>query len=214
MDGQSQDNSTAIFRKYNHLKWVSEPDRGQSDAMNKAFRMCSGDIVVYLNADDEFKVGAFEAVVDAFVQSDADMIVGQLEMKFENGFSKVKNPSVNLNEIILYWPCRFPGNPVSYFYRRQVQQNIGDFPLSNHFTMDYWFLLRAYQRCAIHKIDQILGTFHITENNKSANVERSRRSLRATRNEFLAETKSIEYVSVVIKDQLIKAIKKISGYKR
>ncbi|MEQ9443824.1 MAG: glycosyltransferase family 2 protein [Cyclobacteriaceae bacterium] len=208
VDGQSKDNTTDIFRKHPHLKWLSEPDRGQSDAMNKAFRMSSGDIIVYLNADDEFKDHAFEEVIDAFNQVNVDMVVGQLEMTFSNGFSKIKKPSVRIDEIINYWPCRFPGNPVSYFYKRSLQEKIGDFPLNNHYSMDYWFLLRAYHSYRVYKIDEVLGTFHVTESSKSADVDRGKKSLKKTRNEFLIEAKNVRFILVIVKNNLLKLIRK------
>ena len=47
VDGGSADETLEILRRYQHLKWISEPDRGQSHAMNKGFRMSSGDIIGY-----------------------------------------------------------------------------------------------------------------------------------------------------------------------
>jgi glycosyltransferase involved in cell wall biosynthesis len=54
VDGGSTDGTVEILKRYPHLRWVSEPDRGQSDAMNKGFDLSSGEVVVYLNADDYF----------------------------------------------------------------------------------------------------------------------------------------------------------------
>ena len=75
VDGSSTDNTLDILEKYSHLKWISEPDQGQSDAMNKAFDMVEGDIIVYLNADDYFEKGAFRSVIDAFQENDEIKIV-------------------------------------------------------------------------------------------------------------------------------------------
>ncbi len=60
------DGTVDILRKYPHLKWISEPDDGQSDAMNKGFNLSTGDIIVYLNADDYFLPNAFDNVIRQF----------------------------------------------------------------------------------------------------------------------------------------------------
>mgnify|MGYP000433090039 CR=1 FL=1 len=65
IDGNSTDNTQEILSKYPHLIYVSEKDKGQSDAMNKAFQMSEGDIIVYLNADDYFEKNVFMKAVKA-----------------------------------------------------------------------------------------------------------------------------------------------------
>ena len=70
VDGGSTDGTVEIINRYaaeyDHIRWVSEKDKGQSDAMNKGFEMSSGEIIGYLNADDYFNPGAFEAVLPYF----------------------------------------------------------------------------------------------------------------------------------------------------
>ncbi len=59
IDGGSTDNTVEILRKYEgRLKWISEPDGGQSHAINKGFRMARGEIVAWLNSDDTLLPGA------------------------------------------------------------------------------------------------------------------------------------------------------------
>lgn len=170
IDGGSADDTLSTLKKYDHLKWVSEPDKGQSDAMNKAFAASTGDIIVYLNADDEFADNAFAEVIRAFEASpNADMVVGDLIVT-RPGESELRHPSVKYHDILLYWRSKFPDNPISYFYRREVQMATGNFPLDNHYTMDIWFLLKAYQKHNIVKTNTILGTFYSDGANKTANT--------------------------------------------
>jgi glycosyltransferase involved in cell wall biosynthesis len=167
-DGCSNDGTLSILKQYSHLKWVSEPDKGQSDAMNKAFGMCTGDIVVYLNADDEFADNAFEQAVKVFeAQPETDMVVGNLIFSDPKGIS-VRSPSSKYLDIVCYWLNLFPNNPVSYFYKARVQNYTGNFPIENHFSMDVWFLLKAYKKFKVIKIDTVLGTFHSDGHNKTA----------------------------------------------
>ena len=59
VDGCSTDGALEILEKYPHLRWISEFDKGQVDAMNKGFAMAEGEIIGYLNADDYYLEGSF-----------------------------------------------------------------------------------------------------------------------------------------------------------
>jgi len=52
IDGGSTDPTISILKRYPHLTWISEKDNGQSDALNKGFRMATGDVVAWINSDD------------------------------------------------------------------------------------------------------------------------------------------------------------------
>ena len=80
VDGASKDGTAALLERcatqYN-LRWVSEPDRGMYDAINKGLRMARGEIVAYLNSDDLYFPWSVERVVDAFRQDIAtDLVYG------------------------------------------------------------------------------------------------------------------------------------------
>lgn len=185
MDGGSTDGTLSVLKKYPNLLWKSCRDKGQSDAMNKAFALSSGDIILYLNADDQLKPDALQRFADAFVSTPcADMIVADLEFN-QSGKRWINSPSINLQQILNYWPCVFPANPVSYAYKRQLQKKIGNFPLSNHYTMDYWFILRAFLKGTIVKIDFVAGTFNFDGTNKSADAANSKKWLMKVRNKFV-----------------------------
>ncbi|MEM7143743.1 MAG: glycosyltransferase family 2 protein [Verrucomicrobiota bacterium] len=187
VDGGSTDNTLDILADNEHITWVSESDEGQSDAMNKAFAMSTGEIILYLNADDMVAPGTFEYVLEYFEsQPQCQFLVGDL-LKAMDDKHYLDTPSISLDEIIKYWPCRFPLNPVSYYYKRNVQQRIGRFPVSNHFTMDYWFLLRAYKFFKIDKSDRVFGTYFFDGTNKSSDAERAQFSLRSVQQDFLKE---------------------------
>ncbi len=81
IDGGSTDGSVAIIEKYAPYLagWVSERDKGQTDAINKGFRMATGDLVGFQNSDDVFAPGAFLKVAQAWQQSpDADVFFGDM----------------------------------------------------------------------------------------------------------------------------------------
>lgn len=187
VDGGSNDETVKILEKHPHLKWLTEPDRGQSDAMNKAFRISTGDLIVYLNADDEFEPDTFEFVVKYFQERpDCMLLVGNLFQIFPDQKFEI-TPSSDLIQILTPWPPRFPLNPLSYFYKREVQEKIGNFPVANHFSMDYWFLLRAYLKFPIHQTKKVFGKFHFHNANKSSDEKRAKIALSSTLSDFKKE---------------------------
>lgn len=168
VDGGSTDGTIEILKKYPHLKWVSEPDRGQSDAMNKGFKMSTGEIIGYLNADDWYELDIFIKIFDYFQTTDADILVGNIIIKHTNGEVEIRTPSVKYRQVIQYRTNKFPPNPVSYFYKRSVQEKYGDFPVQNHMTMDLDFIFYAYRYFKVEYLNAVFGTFFLDGNNKTA----------------------------------------------
>lgn len=194
VDGGSKDNTVNILKKYPHLIWTSGPDQGQCDAMNKAFEMCTGDIICYLNSDDYFHPLAFKKVIRAFQENEnADMIVGNLILDMEE-INMVIYPEVDYKKIMRPFSYSFPINPVSYFYKRKVQEETGKFPLDNHYTMDYWFLLKVYQKFKLKKIEETLGTFYFHESNKTGSADNARNThITVMKHLRQTDTKNIPY---------------------
>src|SRR5207245_1968885 len=62
VDGMSVDDTAAILARYPHLRILREPDGGQAEAINKGFRLATGDIYCFLNSDDTLVPGAFQCV--------------------------------------------------------------------------------------------------------------------------------------------------------
>lgn len=190
-DGGSKDGTIDILKRYSHLHWVSEPDKGQSDAMNKAFEASTGEIVVYLNADDYFAPGAFEKVIETFKAKPAtDMVVGNLEIvHVQNNHRQIDSPSIELMDVLnIATDTLYPKNPVSYFYRRELQQKIGPFTVENHNTMDIGFLYRAFWLGKTEKIEEVLGTFLNDGANKTSDTYAMFRSLFRTTYAFVKES--------------------------
>jgi glycosyltransferase involved in cell wall biosynthesis len=171
VDGNSQDSTVSILKQYQHLKWISEKDKGQSDAMNKAFNMASGDIIVYLNSDDYFYPNAFSIIIGEFRKDkNCNIVVGNLHT-IKNGITSLSsNATIDWKDLSII-KGRFPLNPVSYFYKREVQEKTGNFPVNEHYTMDYWFLLRAFYFFKPIKIDENLGCFVFDGNNKTSVIK-------------------------------------------
>ena len=78
IDGGSTDNSVEIVKKYEQYLayWVSEPDRGQSHAINKGFERCTGDYVAWMNSSDCYMPGALQYIFGNSKINNSDFIYG------------------------------------------------------------------------------------------------------------------------------------------
>ena len=167
IDGGSTDGTLDILRKYPEVKWVSEPDKGQSDAMNKGFGKATGEVIVYLNADDELAPGAFAAVIPAF-NAGAQVVMGKVRVIQENNHTDwINDPATDHESMLRHWESNaFCVNPVGYYYRREVQEQVR-FDIANPDKMDLEFLLGVSARFPIQKVDAVLGIFHYSADCKT-----------------------------------------------
>jgi glycosyltransferase involved in cell wall biosynthesis len=168
VDGGSTDNTLEILKKYPHLKWISEPDMGQSNAMNKGLRMATGEILVYLNADDYFEPNAFREVAEYLnSQKNVLFVAGDCRILFSDGRVIHSKPRVSFLSILQWWNFDFPLNSSTYFYSPRIHNKIGLFNENNENIMDYDFLLRVSQHFKIHRINTILGNYRVMPGCKS-----------------------------------------------
>jgi glycosyltransferase involved in cell wall biosynthesis len=174
VDGTSIDGTVDVVKKYPHIKWISEPDSGQPEAMNKGFRLATGDIIVYLNADDYFLPGAFQSVVPYF-EKGAKVVVGKIMIEKETAKSTISDPKVKHEEMLRHWkPDAFPHNPVGYFYLREVQEAVGGFNERMQDKHDLDFLLAASALFEFTKIDRLLGVYRVHQDTKTWREQRDR----------------------------------------
>jgi len=164
VDGGSADNTVEIIKsfaqEYPHIRWVSEKDNGQSDAMNKGIRMAKGEILGFLNADDFYEPDVLNRVLEMFAAlPEPGLLVGNCNVLDENGtLLYVNRPSrLQLREILSGSP--FPVNPSSYFYHKSLHSAIGNYEASEEYAMDVDFLLRAVQVAHIRYVDEVWGNF-------------------------------------------------------
>jgi glycosyltransferase involved in cell wall biosynthesis len=91
VDGGSVDETLEILRRYTHLRWVSEPDNGQATAINKGFRMASGAILGWLNADDYLLPGAVAAAVQVLSETGCALVHG--------GWRQVRDDGTTIRDV-------------------------------------------------------------------------------------------------------------------
>lgn len=171
IDGGSTDDTLSTLQKYPHLIWTSEQDRGQVHAMNKGFARSTGDIIVYLNADDYFLCGAFSSVIP-FFQKKHQFVVGDIIVQKPDTYF-VNIPKIKLYQLIRHWELNaFPYNPIGYFYTREVQEN---FPFDENFPnmMDLRFLLESATKYNFVKINSLLGVYRCLDDTKTLDDQKN-----------------------------------------
>lgn len=164
VDGGSTDNSVEIIRKYaGHLAfWVSEPDRGQSHAINKGLGRATGDLLTWLNSDDYYEPGALRAFADrAMAEPDADVFVGIGQMVDEAGrVTYYKKPPATIDfESVCRWMDGGNFMQPSSMFRRSAWERLGPLDEALHiaFDVDLW-LRMAKSNCRFAVMDRLLST--------------------------------------------------------
>ena len=172
VDGGSEDHTLDIIKtfanRYPHIRWVSEKDNGQSDAMNKGIKLAKGDIIGFLNVDDYYEPGTLNRISELFkTLQEPSLLVGNCNVWDEKGkLLYINRPSkLHLKEILSGNP--FPVNPSAYFYHKSLHTIIGNFDTVEEYAMDVDFLLRAVQVTHIMYINEIWGNFLFCEGTKT-----------------------------------------------
>ena len=176
MDAGSQDDTVEILKSYgSRLEWVSEPDEGQSDAVNKGFLRARGEIFTFLNADDIYYQGAVRAGVEAFARRpDAGVVYGNAWYTREDGSAFKRCPVLPYDYDLLGHLC-YICQPAS-FLRSKVWAEMGGLDKSLHLTLDYDLWLRIADRYPMAYVAQDLATSRMYKENKS--LGRRRESFR------------------------------------
>ncbi|HOS97325.1 MAG TPA: glycosyltransferase family 2 protein [Deltaproteobacteria bacterium] len=164
MDGKSTDGSVEIIRRYEPwlAGWVSEPDRGQSHAINKGWKKATGDIIAWLNADDFYLPGAFSTVAQAFSSNHQARVfsgIGEIRDASGSVLMSTKNPSSFDAHAMLSACGGVPLQP-SVFLNRLVLDEVGYLNEDLHYTMDweYWIRLSLhYPADSFIEIDKALS---------------------------------------------------------
>ncbi len=160
VDGGSTDETLDLLGRYPDLTWVSEPDDGQADAINKGFRLAHGEIFGWLNADDAYLPGAVSAAVAALRETGAGLVHGGWRQIDESGDTirdiapVAYDHDAELNDRNAV--CQ-PGS----FFTRKAFEAVGGVDPSYRYAMDYELWLKLGARFPVTHVDAILGAYRL-----------------------------------------------------
>ena len=181
IDGGSTDESVAIIEKYSDFisYWVSEKDAGQSNAINKGFRLVEGDYFAYINSDDRYQPQTFYKVGRAFLEDD--------NLKWVTGYAEyvdavgnfvelmVPEPFSNLKNTLITWEGpRAVAIQASNFLSKEIFSRFGYLNESLHYCMDVEFGLRLLRHNIVPSIiPSVLAQARLHQNSKTVSQKQS-----------------------------------------
>lgn len=173
IDGGSTDNTIDIIKKYESkiTYWVSEPDKGQSDAINKGLKIATGDIINWLNSDDYYESNALNAIAEVFIKNSNINVVCGKGRQFTNDktIDYTKGLDVYKNNIAKTIGWLRMDQPET-FYKTSVIKSIGPLNRSLNYLMDReWWLkyILKFGISDIKSIDNVVVNFRLHETSKT-----------------------------------------------
>lgn len=151
IDGGSEDDTLGLIKEYEPLfdgrmKWVSEPDNGLYDALNKGISRATGDVVGILNSDDFYTSHTVLEQVAAGFSDDVDAVYGDIHFVRPSDLGKcVRYYS---SKLFRPWALRFgfmPAHP-SFYVRREVYERCGGYALDYKLAADYDMMVRLFYK--------------------------------------------------------------------
>jgi glycosyltransferase involved in cell wall biosynthesis len=173
VDGGSIDGSVELIQRYEDRLsfWVSEPDQGQTDAINKGFQLAQGEILAWLNSDDSYLPGAVAEAVE-FLQKnpDAGMVYGDANLVDENGQLLGKFPARQTDyRQLLRGSVHIPQQ--SAFFRESLWRQVGPLDPSFYFAMDYDLWVRLAKISRLQYYPRLWANFRLHGSAKSVSSD-------------------------------------------
>lgn len=189
VDGESDDGTLDVLRRHDgedgagyDLRWRSEPDDGQSDAINTGFDRAEGAVVGWLNSDDVyFDTGVLERALTYFEQTDADVIYGDLA--YLDATSEVQAVDVRpkFERDILTYRSTI-GQPATFFRAPVLAEHRLDPEF--HFTMDWEFWLRLSTEFEFLHVPDVLAGFRFHDEQKTTDQAAMEREFQRLREKY------------------------------
>jgi len=177
VDGGSKDETLPLLHSksgtgWDHLRWTSERDGGQAQALNKGFRQATGDIIGWLNSDDRYRPGCFEIAARIFSENpDVDVIYGDYTFIDESGNHLRVRREIAFNRLVLLHHHMNYIPTTATFFRRRIFDDGNWLDESLHYAMDHEFYLRlARKGYRIKHVPAVLADFRIHTASKTCST--------------------------------------------
>ena len=163
IDGGSTDGSINIIRKYEKWLsyWISEPDRGQSHALNKGFSKSTGEIINWLNADDLYLKGGLQDIRSIFQKYPDHMIIASgIDFDEQHKNEVIVFPQkISVKNIIKFWEGWHDWLQPSIFFPKSAFFEVGALDENLHFSMDTDLYCRLMQSIPLVYTDTTVSKF-------------------------------------------------------
>jgi glycosyltransferase involved in cell wall biosynthesis len=167
IDGGSTDGTQDILKEYQHLIWISEPDDGQSDAINKGIQMARGEVIGWINSDDTYNADTIQKVANHFLsKSQCSMIYSHCNYINEKGellFTHYVQPFDIVRHIV---DNEIPQPTI--FIKKKVFESVGLLDTKLHYVMDWDLFLRIGYFYKIDMIDDVYANFRMWSETKTS----------------------------------------------
>jgi len=169
VDGGSNDGTVDVIKKYQSKLawWVSEKDKGQTDAINKGFARANGEILAWLNSDDTYEPGAVSVAVRYLQEHpQVGMVYGDCNFINETGRVIGKFGSAQTSyRLLRQGYSHIPQQTM--FFRADLWKQVGPLDPSFYFAMDYDLWTRIAARSEIKYVPQTLANFRLHTSGKT-----------------------------------------------
>lgn len=181
IDGGSTDETLDVIARFQSdiSYWVSEPDRGQADAINKGLRHATGDVVTWFGADDVYAQGIFAAIEAAWRRNPHAIYAAPVANFYSRGRQILYRPrALTLANVVQYWQRRSVWHDPGLFWSREVISRTGELDASLRYSFDYDYLARALQHGNVEYVDCVAAGFRLHRDSKT--VAQSERMMAET----------------------------------
>jgi len=189
LDGGSTDETLPLLQslqdkpEWSHVRWLSRPDSGQSEALNRGFAQAQGDLIGWLNADDRYRPGCFDHVIKAFKENPSvDVFYGDYTLINSSGRLLQVRREIEFSRFVLLYHRVLYMATTTTFFRRRIFEECNWLNPELHYAMDYEFFIRLVDAgYRIRRIPHLLADFRLHPESKSCRMTETQ----------LAETRSI-----------------------
>jgi glycosyltransferase involved in cell wall biosynthesis len=167
-DGQSEDETQAVVQSFDdpRIHFRSEPDDGQSDAVNRAISNARGDWVLWLNADDALAPHALTRLWQC-VSPEVDVVHGDWDMVDEDGrlIRRYRCAPLSHQRVLKYGPYVYNG---AILVRRSMYETVGGLDTSLRHCMDFELLLRLCREATVRHCGEVVALFRVQPDSKTS----------------------------------------------
>ena len=175
VDGLSTDGTVDIIKKYAaihpEITYISEKDNSMTEALNKGLKMCHGDVVCSINADDEYMDDVLNYVEEEITKNGYDMFIGSTFFMKDGGVLFSTYPRFMRSRMLLsILDCSAP--ECSIFFKRDTITKMGGFDEKYKYTQDYELYIRmAKNKCKFGYTDKVVSKFYLSDEQYSTGLK-------------------------------------------